>query len=115
MSLKHQSYMKNHSYNIERIKAVSEALADLKDEVVFVGGATVSLYADRMAEEVRETMDIDIVVQLYSRIEYAKLEDRLRQIGFSNDTTARFLGRYKFGDLIVDVMPTSEDILGFSN
>lgn len=107
--------MKNHSYNIERIKAVSQALGKLKDDVVFVGGATVSLYADRMAEEVRATMDVDIVAQIYTRLEYAKLEDELRQLGFTNDTTASFLGRYKLEDLIVDVMPISESILGFSN
>ena len=42
----------NHHRNITRIKAVSNALEDLKDLVVFVGGATVSLYADRIAPEV---------------------------------------------------------------
>jgi predicted nucleotidyltransferase len=107
--------MQNHSHNINRIKAVSKALGSLKDEVVFVGGATVSLYADREAQEVRETLDVDIVVQIYSRLDYAKLEEKLRQLGFSNDTTASFLGRFKYDDLIVDVMPISETILGFSN
>jgi hypothetical protein len=31
--------------------------------VVFVGGATVSLYADRIAAEVRPTDDIDILLE----------------------------------------------------
>lgn len=107
--------MQNHRYNVERIKAVSNALGNLKDLVVFVGGATVSLYADRMAEEVRETMDIDIVVQIFTRLEFEKLENELRQLGFESDTSASFVGRYKFKSLLVDVMPISEDILGFSN
>lgn len=107
--------MKNHHINIDRIRAVAEALGKLKDDVVFVGGATVSLYADRMAQEVRETLDVDIVVQIYTSLDYAKLEDQLRQLGFSHDITANFVGRFKLGDLIVDVMPISEAILGFSN
>lgn len=107
--------MKNHAYNIERIKAVYDALGELKDEVVFVGGATVSLYADRMADEVRETIDVDIVVEVASNWEYAALEEKLRALGFSNDTSAGFIGRYILSSLIVDVMPTSKEILGFFN
>lgn len=41
----------SHDINIARIRAVSNALEELKDEVVFVGGATVSLYASRTAVE----------------------------------------------------------------
>lgn len=37
----------SNSTNITRIKAVNNALGILKDKVVFVGGATVSLYPDR--------------------------------------------------------------------
>lgn len=52
----------SHHINITRIKAVNNALEKLRDKVVFVGGATVSLYADSAAEEIRPTEDIDIVV-----------------------------------------------------
>lgn len=34
----------SHQTNISRIKAVYNALEDLRDQVVFVGGATVSLF-----------------------------------------------------------------------
>lgn len=50
----------NHSKNLIRIKAVYNALGPLKDQVVFVGGATVAFYVDRMAEEVRPTDDVDV-------------------------------------------------------
>lgn len=43
--------------NIIRIKAVYNALEELENDVVFVGGATVALYADRPASEVRPTDD----------------------------------------------------------
>ena len=105
----------SHSTNITRIKAVNNALGELRKDTVFVGGATVSLYADRMTEEVRPTDDIDILVELWSRWDYAALEEKLRQLGFTNDTTAKFVGRYIIEGVIVDLMPVSEDILGFSN
>ena len=83
-----------HSTNIIRIKAVNNALGDLRYKFVFVGGATVSLYADRMAEEARPTVDVDVLVELWSRWDYAELEEKLRKIGFVNDTSSGFLGRY---------------------
>lgn len=105
----------SHQINITRIKAVSNALAGLKDKVVFVGGATVSLYADRIAPEVRPTEDVDVLVEIASRWDFAALEEQLRKIGFVNDTSSKFLGRYLLPGIIVDVMPTEEGILGFSN
>jgi len=105
----------SHQANIARIRAVSNALKELHNQVVFVGGATVSLYADRAAPEVRATDDVDIVVEIISRADYAALEEQLRKIGFKNDMEAKFLGRYLFPGIVLDVMPTDESILGFSN
>ena len=105
----------SHRLNITRIKAVNNALGDLKDAVVFVGGATVSLYADRMTEEVRPTNDVDILVELWSRWDYAALEEKLRRLGFQHDITASFIGRYTIEGIVVDLMSTNETILGFSN
>jgi hypothetical protein len=45
----------SHQQNIVRIKAVHQALGDLSNRVLFVGGATVSLYTDRPTGEVRPT------------------------------------------------------------
>jgi hypothetical protein len=56
----------SHIHNVSRIKAVHKALGDLRDKVVFVGGATVSLYIDRTASEVRPTEDVDLLVELVS-------------------------------------------------
>ena len=105
----------SHQVNIVRIKAVSDALGELKDKVVFVGGATVSLYADRMAAESRPTEDVDVLVEIGTRWNFAELEEQLRKKGFQNDTSAKFLGRYLLPGFIVDVMPTDEKILGFTN
>ncbi len=105
----------SHLLNITRIKAVYYALGDLKDKVVFVGGATVSLYADSKSEEVRPTEDIDIVVEIWAYQEYSAVEEQLRQLGFVNDQTSGIVCRYSIQGLIVDVMPTQGDVLGFSN
>ena len=105
----------SHQTNVTRIRAVSNALGELRNEVVFVGGATVSLYADRIAAEVRPTDDVDILLEIATRAHFAQVEERLRAAGFKNDTTAKFIGRYLLEGFVVDVMPLEESILGFSN
>ncbi len=62
--------------NITRIKAVSQALRDLKQDYVFVGGAVVSLYATNpfLASEIRPTDDVDVVVELASYKGYSGLD-----------------------------------------
>ncbi|GAA4335151.1 nucleotidyl transferase AbiEii/AbiGii toxin family protein [Flaviaesturariibacter amylovorans] len=105
----------NHQNNITRIRAVYHALGDLSNEVVFVGGATVSLYADREASDVRETDDVDIVVELYSRTGYAAIEEKLQGKGFQPDHESKVICRYKVQGITVDVIPIDADILGFSN
>ena len=57
--------------NITRIKAVSDALEEMASKVIFVGGATVSLYTDRPAVETRPTDDVDILVELAHYTHYA--------------------------------------------
>ncbi|SDC63231.1 hypothetical protein [Niabella drilacis] len=71
--------------NIARIAAVFTALEELSNHVVFVGGATVSLYKDRPASETRVTDDVDTVVDLAGYTGFAVIEDQLRKKGFVND------------------------------
>src|SRR5215204_612984 len=96
----------SHQRNLVRIKSVHNALGVLQNEVVFVGGATVSLYADRMAEEVRETDDVDILIELWAHKNYAAVEEQLRKIGFINDQDSGIICRYKIQGITVDVMAT---------
>src|ERR1700733_1784907 len=101
--------------NITRIKAVYLALEELGPQVVFVGGATVSLYSTRPETETRPTDDVDIVVGIMHYNEYAAIEEKLRSKGFVNDVESGVICRYTIHGITVDVMPTSEDILGFFN
>ena len=86
--------MSNH-INITRIKAVNNALRDLRDTVVFVGGSTVSLYADRPVMEVRPTDDVDVIVEILNYSQRQALEERLREIGFVNDIESGITCRFK--------------------
>ncbi|HQW44894.1 MAG TPA: nucleotidyl transferase AbiEii/AbiGii toxin family protein [Chitinophagaceae bacterium] len=105
----------SHQQHIARIKAVYTALEELGPEVVFVGGATVSLYADRPAGEARPTEDVDILIELLNYSGYAAVEEKLRSKGFSNDIESGVICRYRINGIVVDVMPTHEAILGFAN
>lgn len=105
----------NHSINITRLKSVYHLLTDLDKNYVFVGGAVVSLYVDRAAEESRPTEDVDVLLEIYSTIEYNQVEEKLRDLGFQNDITAKFVGRYIHNGIIIDFMPLKDEVLGFSN
>jgi len=57
--------LKNTLINRLATKKVALALGDLNDQVVYVGGATVSLYIDDpAAEDIRPTKDIDLTFQI---------------------------------------------------
>jgi hypothetical protein len=103
--------------NLAMLARVARGLGDLKDEVVFVGGSVAELYADDpAASDIRPTMDVDCVVELSTRKGYYELEEALRLRGFKNDITPGApICRWIFEDIIVDVMPDDEAVLGFSN
>lgn len=101
--------------NLVRIKVVYDALEELAKEVVFVGGATVSLYAQRPVSVTRPTDDVDIVVEVIGYSAYAAIEEKLREKGFAHDIESGIICRYKVLGVIVDVLPTDGNILGFSN
>jgi predicted nucleotidyltransferase len=104
-----------HHPNIERIKSVASLLGDLNEKVVFVGGATLSLYASRKTFEVRPTDDVDVIVEILNYAQRAALEDKLRSIGFSNDITSGVICRWNIENIIVDIMPTEDPSVGFTN
>lgn len=58
--------------------------------LVFVGGATMPLYVDgTIGEALRETNDVDIMVEATSYAEFASLEARLRAAGFRQDIAGK--------------------------
>lgn len=105
------------SINIKMLQTVANGLGELKEEVVFVGGAVAELYGTNpAASELRATLDVDCVIELRSRSAHAKLEGDLRTKGFANDTSKGApICRWVYKDIKVDIMPSDPDILGFSN
>ena len=109
--------MKQHSIHIEMIKHVAEKLGPLRSRVVFLGGSATGFHiTDKAAPAIRATKDVDIIVEAASIVEYHKLEKKLMQLGFVQKIQEDDpICRWYINDLIVDVMPTDENILGFSN
>lgn len=99
------------------IQNVAQALAELREEVIFVGGACVSLYLDlEIAEEVRPTKDVDVLIEILSGGEYQKLSEKLLKMKFSPDQSIGApLCRWKYLGMTIDIMSIDEKILGFSN
>lgn len=99
------------------LSKIAQGLGEMVEEVVFVGGSVAELYADDPAStDIRATLDVDCVVEISSRLKYYELEERLRMKKFHNDTTPGApVCRWRYDDLIVDVMPIDDNILGFSN
>ena len=74
--------------NNERLQEIAEAMQDLNDRLVYVGGAMAGLYAtDPTATEPRTTTDVDCVVDSTSYKEHAAFEELLREKHFQNDQT----------------------------
>ncbi len=103
--------------NLEIIEIAAQALGSLCYELVFLGGcATALLITDSAAPPVRVTRDVDTLAEIGSASEYRKLEKRLREHDFEVDSSkgapiCRWVGH----GILLDVMPTDEQILGFAN
>jgi hypothetical protein len=103
--------------SLEMIITVARRLETLRDEAAFLGGATTSfLITDPAYPQVRPTLDVDVIVEIASRMEYYKLEYRLRSLGFDQAIGEEDpICRWMVEGVKIDVMPTEASILGFSN
>lgn len=103
--------------NLEILLLAVDQLGDLADEMVFLGGcATGLLITDPAAPPIRVTRDVDAIVQVVSRADYYKLSEKLRALGFKEDASdGAPICRWVTDKVILDVMPTDTQILGFGN
>lgn len=95
-----------------------DVLGPLVDEVVFVGGATVHLWlTEAAAPPTRATDDVDVICDVTSYVQYQALAERLRERGLEEAVDEPVICRWRHREsgLAIDVMPTSEHVLGFSN
>ena len=108
--------MENKIINIGVVAEVAKALGELKKEIVFVGGAVVSLYADDpAADEIRPTTDIDMTVNLMNFSNWAKMQERLAELNFYPDPFGHAICSYKYKNIPVDIMASEDGPLGPAN
>jgi hypothetical protein len=102
-------------HNLTLLKDAARLLQPLLSELVFVGGSiTPLLITDKAASDVRPTYDVDAIAEITSYAAYADFSDRLRNLGFEEDTTEGApICRWRQQNTIFDVMPLDEKILGF--
>ena len=102
--------------NMEMLCFVAEKLGPLRKEVVFLGGCTTGLLlTDSTIPDVRPTTDVDVIVEASITHDYHDIEARMRELGFQPDVESGIRCRWNIEGFIVDLMPTNESILGFSN
>lgn len=99
--------MKNTIINIEIIKKIASALGELNEKIIFVGGATISMYVnDPAADDVRPTKDIDLTVKVATYTELENIRVELNKKGFKQSSDLDVICRFKYEDILVDVMAT---------
>jgi predicted nucleotidyltransferase len=100
--------------NIEMVEFIAGALGGLTQELVFVGGCAAGLMiTDRARAAIRATNDVDLIAEVAGIAQYYPLTDQLKIAGFVEDSDV--VCRWLYKGVKVDVMPTDENILGFSN
>ena len=102
---------------IENLEKVAAILANVPERFVFTGGGTIVLYVDEIIrDELRPTKDVDCVVEIFSRAGYYQLATALRKVGLSECTEPNApMCRWEYEELLIDIMPCGEEVLGFSN
>ena len=108
--------MENRTINIAVVAEVAQALGELKDQMIFIGGAVVSLYTDDpAADEIRPTSDIDMTINLMNFSHWVRMQQRLAELGFLPDPYGHAICSYKYKNIPVDIMPAEDSQFGPSN
>jgi hypothetical protein len=103
--------------NLPYLRRIAEALGELCEEVVFVGGAVAGLLVtDPLADRVRATRDVDAVVNT-NRAMFHRIEEKVAARGFAPDVSSDVICRWvhKASGVLFDLMPVQPEVLGFSN
>ncbi|HET8855631.1 MAG TPA: hypothetical protein VFM60_06885 [Salinimicrobium sp.] len=101
--------MENKIINIATVEEVAEALEEIKDQVVFLGGAIVSLYTDDPAsDEIRPTKDIDLTLEILNLGHWENVQERLAELKFYPDPFGQSICSYKYNNINVDIIWTND-------
>lgn len=108
----------NAEHNYGLIEYVAEGLGEeFLAEVAFVGGCTTAmLVTDAVVmDDIRFTDDVDLVVELAGIGAWQRLTERLAAKKFKITGEDEINCRFRFHDVIVDVMPSDPAVLGYAN
>lgn len=104
------------SANLQMLQFIAEKLGELCNEIVFIGGCAASLLiSDIVSPDVRQTMDVDCIIDVISLVKYNQLGKQLRKKGFKQSSQDNVLCRWRIDEFILDIMPIDKNILGFTN
>ena len=79
--------------NLPDLRRIAEALGELREQVVFVGGSVAGLLVtDPLAHSVRATRDVDAVVDA-NRVMFHRIEKALVRLGFTRDASSEVICR----------------------
>lgn len=103
--------------NLAIIEIAVQALGDLTDSLVFVGGCATGLLITRIrAYQIRPTEDVDVVAEVATITEYHRIEAQLASRGFRHDTSPDApICRWVGAGVTLDVMPSQPGVLSFHN
>lgn len=108
--------MENRTINLAVVAEVAIALKEIKDQVVFVGGAVVSLYTDDpAADEIRPTQDVDMTLNIVNLSEWAAIQEKLAGMGIHPDPFGHAICSYRYKNIPLDIMPAEDGPLGPAN
>jgi hypothetical protein len=108
----------NADHNYEIISFVADGLGDdFLAECAFVGGCTTAMLVtdNAVLDDIRFTEDVDLVIELAGISAWEKLTRRLAAKGFKITGEDDVNYRFRFNDVIVDVIPSDPTILGYAN
>lgn len=109
--------MKADDPNVAKVELVAQALGELREQLVFVGGCAAGLLlTDPAAAPPRVTYDVDLVAEVAALRGYHALEREFSKRGFKHDMAADApICRWRYQRLEVDLMPSDPRVLGFAN
>ncbi|MDP8214397.1 MAG: hypothetical protein RAO92_00655 [Candidatus Euphemobacter frigidus] len=95
--------------DLRTLAHVARRFHPLNEKFAFIGGAIIPLLLDEpLVTAIRPTKDIDIIIEIVSRLDYFSFEERVRALGFKHDMSEGAPKcRWIVDGIVVDVMPVS--------
>ena len=93
----------NSQLHLKVVAQVARALGDLNNEVVYIGGAVISIYATEPGADLpRVTQDIDVCVQVSTFSQMEALREQLADKQIYPDPEGTHMYRYTHKGILID-------------